>query len=119
VNIFSQTYDVNYTAEYVLKDARGNEISRLKHFRNGSKLKFLKVDNIGKSNESTTEVFIYKDEAKIYTVISNSAGKFGTKAELDVMYIGMQTGIYILDLGNIDYILNKALLPIEWVNKLI
>jgi hypothetical protein len=79
VNIFPQTYDVNYTSEYVLKDARGNEISRLKHYRNGSKLKFLKVDNAGKTNESTTEVFVNKDDAKIITVVTNSAGKFGTK----------------------------------------
>ncbi|MCX6157816.1 MAG: hypothetical protein NTY74_07545 [Ignavibacteriae bacterium] len=108
INLYPQTYDVNYTAEYVLKDARGNEISRLKHYRNGNKLKFLKVDNSGKSNETTTEIFVIKDDAKIITVITNSAGKTGTKAALDIMYVGMQTGIYILDLGNIDYIFNNT-----------
>ena len=108
VNLFPQSYDLNYTAEYVLKDARGNEISRLKHYRNGNKLKFYKVDNSGKSNETTTEIYIYKDDAKIITVITNSAGKFGSKAALDIMYVGMQTGIYILDLGNIDYIFNNT-----------
>lgn len=108
INLYPQTYDVNYTAEYALKDARGNEISRLKLYRNGNKLKFLKVDNSGKSNETTTEIFVIKDDAKIITVITNSAGKTGTKAALDIMYVGMQTGIYILDLGNIDYIFNNT-----------
>lgn len=107
VNVFSQTYDVKYKAEYALKDARGTEISRLMHYRNGNKLKFQKVDNRGKANETTTDIYIDKDEAKIYMIITNSAGKFGTKAALDIMYIGMQTGIYILDLGNLDYIFNN------------
>jgi len=107
INSIAQTYDVNYTAEYNLKDARGNEISRIKLFRNGNKMKFQKVDNRGASNESTTDLFIFKDDAKIITVITNSAGKFGTKAALDIMYVGMQTGIYILDLGNTDNIFNN------------
>jgi hypothetical protein len=106
INTFAQTYDVNYTAEYNLKDAGGNEISRIKLFRNGNKMRFQKVDNRDASKKSTTDIYIFKDDAKIITVITNSAGKFGTKAALDIMYVGMQTGIYILDLGNIDYIFN-------------
>jgi len=104
ISSFAQTYDVNYTIEYHLKDARGNEISRIKLFRNGNKMKFQKVDNRGASNESTTDMYIFKDDAKVITVITNSAGKFGTKAALDIMYVGMQTGIYILDLGSTDNI---------------
>lgn len=99
---FAQTYDVNYTIEYALKKADGTEVSRMKLFRNGNKLKFLKMSDSGTPNEAKTEIFINKDERKIYQIISNSAGKYGSKYDLDVMMIGMQTGVYILDLGNFD-----------------
>lgn len=106
-NIYPQSIDLNYTAEYVLKDSGGNILSRLKMYRNGSKIKFVKVDNSGKSNETTTDIFIFKDEPKIYNIVTNSAGKFGTKNAVDMMYIGMQTGVYILDLGNDGTIFNS------------
>jgi len=100
INIFTQSYDLNYTVEYALKDARGTVLSKLKLYRNGNKLKFVKIDNAGKANETTTDIYILKDEAKVYTIVSNSAGKFGTQKALDLMYVGMQTGVYIIDLGN-------------------
>lgn len=107
--ILSQTaFDTKYTAEYVLKTAAGTEISRIKLYRSGNKLKFLKIDNSGKSNESKTEIFIFKDEPKIYNIVTNSAGKFGSKNAVDMSYVGMQTGVYILDLGNDGKIFNSS-----------
>ena len=108
--IFSQTnYDEKYSVEYVLKDIKGNEISRFKLFRNGSKLKFTKTDNKGKENESTTDIYIFKDESKAYTVISDKNIKVGNKHALDMSFIGMQTGVYIFDLGNDGSIFNNSM----------
>ncbi|CAN5651433.1 hypothetical protein BH10BAC5_BH10BAC5_03730 [soil metagenome] len=101
-NVFSQTYDVNYTIEYALKKADGTEINRLKLFRNGDKLRFQKFSNQGKADSSTTDIYINKNDPKIYMITSNSAGKFGTKSDYDYMYAGMATGIYILDFDKMD-----------------
>lgn len=105
--IYSQTFDTKYTVEYVLKNASGNILSRMKMFRNGSRIKFVKYNNAGKPDSSTTSIYILKDEPKIYNIISNSAGKFGTKNAVDMSYVGMQTGVYILDLGNDGTIFNN------------
>jgi hypothetical protein len=105
--IFTQTYDTKYTIEYALKDARGNVLSKMKMYRNGSKIRFVKNDNVGKPDSSTTNIYILKDEPKIYNIISNSAGKFGSKNAVEMMYVGMQTGVYILDLGNDGSIFNS------------
>lgn len=107
LNLFSQTYDTKYTIEYALKDARGNVLSKMKLYRNGSKIKFVKFDNVGKPDSSTTNIYIFKDEPKIYSIITNSAGKFGTKNAVDMSYVGMQTGVYILDLPNDGKIFNS------------
>jgi hypothetical protein len=40
-------------------------------------------------------------------VTSSSAGKFGSKHSMDMMYVGMQTGIYIFDLGNDGTVFNN------------
>jgi hypothetical protein len=105
---FSQTYDQNYTAEYVLKDAGGNILSRMMMYRSGSKIKFTKFDNIGKPDSSNTNIYILKDEPKIYNIVSNSAGKFGTKNDVDMSYVGMQTGVYIMDLPHDNAIFNSS-----------
>lgn len=100
MQVFGQTYDTKYTIEYVLKNASGNIQSRMKLYRDGSLMKFEKIDNSGKPDSTRTEIFIFKDEPKIYNIVSNSAGKFGTKNAVDLSYVGMQTGVYILDLEN-------------------
>lgn len=101
-------YDTKYTVEYALKDARGNILSKMKLFRNGSKLKFQKFDNVGKPDSTVTNIYIFKDEPKIYNIVSNSAGKFGSKNAVDMSYIGMQTGVYILDLPNDGKLFNSS-----------
>ncbi|MEO8514161.1 MAG: hypothetical protein ABI543_11405 [Ignavibacteria bacterium] len=106
-DISSQTYDIKYTVEYALKDAGGNILSKMKMYRNGSKIRFVKLDRVGKPDSSTTNIYILKDEPKIYTIISNSAGKFGTKNAVEMSYVGMETGVYILDLGNDGSIFNS------------
>ncbi len=105
--IFSQTYDTKYTVEYALKDAGGNIKSKMMMFRNGSKIKFQKYDNSGKPDSTSTAIYIFKDEPKIYNIVTNSAGKFGTRNDVDMMYVGMQTGVYVLDLGNDGTIFNS------------
>jgi len=106
INIFPQSYDVNYTIEYALKDARGTVLSKMKLFRNGNNLKFSSTFNAGKPDENTTDIYIFKDERMINTIVSNSIGKFGGRRVLDMMYVFMQTGVYIFDLGNDTTIFN-------------
>jgi hypothetical protein len=108
MNLFSQTYNTKYSVEYALKDARGTILSKMKLYRSGSKLKFQKFDNAGKPDSSTTNIYIFKDEPKIYSIVTNSAGKFGTKNAVDMSYVGMQTGVYILDLPNDGKIFNSS-----------
>jgi len=108
VNVFPQSYDTKYTVEYTLKDINGNMINKIKLFRNGAKMKFSKVENKGTDKETTTDIYIFKDESMVYTVVSNSAGKFGSKHALDLSLVGMQTGVYILDLGNDGKIFNSS-----------
>ena len=108
IQVSAQTYDTYYTIEYVLKNASGNIQSRMKLYRDGSKLKFEKFDNAGKPDSTRTEIFIFKDEPKIYNIVSNSAGKFGTKNAVDLSYVGMQTGVYILDLENDRRLFNSS-----------
>jgi hypothetical protein len=105
--VFSQDYDVKYIVEYAFKDAGGNILSKMKMYRNGSKIRFQKFSNTGKPDSTVTDIYIFKDEPKIYNIITNSAGKFGTKNAVDLMYVGMQTGVYILDLGNDGQIFNS------------
>ena len=101
-------YDKKYTVEYSLKDIRGNEIGRIKLYRNEDKLKFTKTDNKGKENEVVTDVFIFKGEKKIYTITSSKKLKLGNKNNLDMNFVGMLTGVYILDLGNDGSIINSS-----------
>lgn len=108
--IFSQTFDEKYSSEYVLKKSDGTEVSRLKHYRSGNKLKFTKVENKGTEKETTTDIYILKDERMIYQVTSGTQGKIGFKKPLDFMYVGMLTGIYILDLGNDGSVFNSSYL---------
>lgn len=107
-SVHGQTYDTKYTVEYALKDAGGNIKSKMMMYRNGNKMKFQKFDNAGKPDSTATSIYIFKDEPMIYNIITNSAGKFGTKNAVDMMYVGMQTGVYILDLPNDGKIFNSG-----------
>lgn len=107
-NIFTQSYDTKYTVEYALKDAGGNIKSKMMLYRNGSRMKFQKFDNTGKPDSSVTSIYVFKDEPKIYNIVVNSAGKFGTRNAVDMMYVGMQTGVYILDLPNDGKLFNSS-----------
>ena len=100
-------YDTKYSSEYVLKDARGTELNRFRHYRNGNKLKFTKVSDRGTDKETTTDIYVMKDEAKVYTVISGRGYKSGTRQTMDLSLVGMLTGVYILDLGNDGTIFNS------------
>lgn len=104
---YSQTFDTKYSAEYVLKDKSGTVISRMNHYRNGDKLKFVKVSNKGKADEMTTEVFIFKNEGKVYTLYTSKNVKMGNRHAIDLSFVGMLTGVYIFDLGNDGAIFNS------------
>ena len=101
-------FDTKYKIEYALKDARGTVLSKLLLQRDGDKIKFTKVDNRGKPDEMTTEMFIFKNESKVYTVYTTSVLKMGNRHSLDLSYVGMQTGVYILDLGNDGTLFNSS-----------
>jgi len=106
---FSQNndYDKKYITEYVLKDIRGNEINKMTLYRNGSKMKFVKINNKGKEDEVTTGVYILQDEQKVYTIISSKKITIGYKHSIDMSYVGMLTGVYIFELGNDGSIFNN------------
>src|SRR5260221_14474561 len=64
--IFPQSnYDTKYSSEYVLKDKAGTVLNSFKHYRSRDKLKFVKVSNKGKDNETTTEIFVFKNKRKV------------------------------------------------------
>ena len=115
--IYSQAFDTKYSAEYVLKDKSGNVLNSFKHYRSGDKLKFVKVSSKGKDDETTTEIFVFKNEGKVYTVISGKKYKSGSRHALDISFVFMQTGVYIFDLGNDGSIFNsKTKVGPEMVN---
>lgn len=103
-------YDKKYSAEYVLKDIKGNVINRLMLYRNNNKLKFVKTENKGKEDELITEMYILKDEQKTYTIMSSKKIKLGYKQTLDMTNVGMFTGIYIFDLGNDGSVFKPSLI---------
>lgn len=100
-------YDTKYSAEFVLKDKSGEVLGSIKHYRSGDKLKFIKVSNKDKDNETTTEIFIFKNEGKVYTVISGKNYKLGSRHAIDLNFVVMQAGVYILDLGNDGSVFNN------------
>lgn len=106
--IFSQNYDTKYTLEYALKKADGTLISTMSFARDGDKMKFTKVNNRGLDNESKIEIYIFKDEGKVYTVNSGRGYQTGSRHALDLSFVGMQTGVYILDLGNDGTLFNSS-----------
>ncbi|MDD5360550.1 MAG: hypothetical protein PHN88_00345 [Ignavibacteria bacterium] len=103
-------FDTKYTAEYVMKDIRGSELGRLKLYRNNNKLRFSKTENKGKDDEISTDVYVFKDENKAYLITSTKKIKLGFGHSSDLMtFVGMLTGIYILDLGNDGTIFNPSI----------
>jgi hypothetical protein len=107
VNAFPQSYDLNYTVEYVLKKTNGNEVSRMKLYRNGDKLKFTTTQNKGTDNETVVDVYIFKNEGKVYTATTGKKSKYGNRHALDLMYVFMLTGVYILEFGNDGTVFNN------------
>jgi hypothetical protein len=102
-------FDTKYTAEYVMKDIRGSELGRLKLYRNNNKLRFSKTENKGKDDEMSTDVYVFKDENKAYMITTTKKIKLGSQHSSDLMtFVGMLTGIYILDLGNDGTIFNSS-----------
>jgi|GEM_PF-1843725 len=102
VNAYSQdpVYDLKYTVDYSLKDAGGNVKGGVKLYRDNDKMKFTATENRGTDMEKTTDIYIFKNEGKIYTVISGRGYKTGSRHAMDISFVGMQTGVYIIDLGD-------------------
>jgi hypothetical protein len=94
------TYDLKYTVEYSLKDINGNVKGGVKLYRDNDKMKFTATENRGTDLEKTTDIYIFKNEGKIYTVITGRGYKTGSRHAIDISFVGMQTGVYIIDLGD-------------------
>lgn len=63
------------------------------------------VDKYG----NNVKMYVKKDERKIYTVTSNSAVTIGTRhIGIECSYIGMQWGVYLLDLDKCEFLLQMA-----------
>ncbi len=94
-------YAIDY--EYFEKDGQNKKPFIL--YRDGDKIKFKGVDKYG----STVTMFILKNENTIYTVTENTATTIGVKFRgLDCSYVGMQWGVYILDLEKCEFLLNNS-----------
>lgn len=99
---FSQdpAYDLKYAVNYELKDINGNVKGGVKLYRDNDKMRFTATENRGTDLEKTTDIYIFKTEGKIYTVITGRGYKSGSRHAIDISFIGMQTGVYIIDLGD-------------------
>ncbi len=94
-------YAIDY--EYSEKDGQNKKPFTL--YRDGDKIKFKGVDKYG----STVTMYILKNENTIYTVTENKATTIGVKfTGLDCSYVGMQWGVYILDLEKCEFLLNSS-----------
>ncbi len=100
VRAYSQDYDLKYTVNYELKDARGDVKGSVKLYRDNDKMRFTSTENRGTDLEKTTDIYIFKNEGKIYTVITGRGYKTGSRHAIDISFVGMQTGVYIIDLGD-------------------
>lgn len=110
LNGMTQTanYDTKFKAEYVLKDIHGNEIGRIKVYRNNDKIRFNKVENPGKENELNTDVYAFKNENKSYMITSGKGVKLGYKYSAEMIFLGSLTGVYMFDLGNDGTVFNSS-----------
>ena len=106
-NLFSQPYDTHYSIEYALKKADGTLISLMTMVRDGDKMKFTKINNRGKDDENKVDVYVFKNEGKVYTINTYRTFKMGTRHALDMSYVGMLTGVYLFELGNDGTIFNS------------
>jgi hypothetical protein len=94
-----------YIVEYQYSEKDGANKKTFTLYRDGDKIKFKGLDKYG----NTVTMWAFKDEKNIYTLTENSATKIGTKYKgMDCSYIGMQWGVYILDLDNCDFLLGSS-----------
>lgn len=94
-------YIVDY--QYTEKDGANKKAFTLS--RDGDKIKIKGKDKYG----NTVTMWAFKDEKNIYTLTENKDVKIGNKYNgMDCSYIGMQWGVYILDLNNCDFLINNS-----------
>ena len=94
-----------YTIEYQFSEKDGNNQKTFTLSRDGDKIKLKGKDKYG----NMVTMWAFKNENTIYTLTENKDVKLGTKYNgMDCSYIGMQWGIYILDLNSCDYLISNA-----------
>src|SRR5262245_23190756 len=97
-SIFSQ--DV-YQVEYKFSEKPTANVKNFTLSRSGDNIK-IKGTN---TNGATVTMYILKGEGNIYTVTETRDTRIGTRYRgLDCNYVGMQWGVYILDLPQCEFV---------------
>lgn len=94
-----------YTVDYQYSEKDGANKKTFTLYRDGDKIKIKGLDKYGNS----VTMWAFKNEKNIYTLTENSAAKIGNKYKgIDCSYIGMQWGVYILDLDNCQFVFDNT-----------
>ncbi len=94
-----------YIIEYQYSEKDGGNRKTFTLSRDGDKIKFKGKDKYG----NMVTMWAFKNENSIYTLTENDATKIGTKYNgMDCSYLGMQWGVYILDLNNCDFLISNS-----------
>jgi len=92
---FADELKCSVTYEFFEKAGENKKIIKL--YKDGSKYKLILKEKAETADEKTTTAYIYLDQAMVYTVIDSKGIKIGSKHELEIMFVGMQWGIYFLN----------------------
>jgi hypothetical protein len=107
LTLFKLSAQDKYKVEYEFFETGGEHRKTFTLSRDGDKIKIKGVDKYG----GTVTMYIYKDERAIYTLTEQRDVKIGTKFNgLDCSYVGMQWGVYILDLDKCEFVLQSSTL---------
>ncbi len=98
LSLFSQDM---YQVEYKFSEKPTANVKNFTLSRNGDNIKIKGVN----TNGATVTMWIFKGEGNIYTLTETRDVKIGSKYRgLDCNYIGMQWGVYILDLPQCEFV---------------
>ena len=90
-----------YQVEYKFSEKPTANVKNFTLSRSGDNIKIKGVN----TNGATVTMYILKGEGNIYTVTETKDAKIGVKYRgLDCNYVGMQWGVYILDLPKCEFI---------------
>ena len=94
-----------YLVEYEYFENTGENRKTFTLSRDADKIKIKGVNTTG----ATVTMYILKDERAIYTVTEQRGTIIGTKYRgFDCSYVGMQWGIYLLDLDKCEFFISSS-----------